>query len=77
MSSVPPIDNPPDESRQPQPTADAPATPRTAYNRPGQTLTWAALAVAGLALVASVSLWQKIGNQIGRASCRERVEDRV
>ena len=71
MSSVPPIDTPTDESRPPQPTADAPATPRTAFSRPGQPLTWAALAVAGLALVASVSLWQKIGNlqeQLARQS---------
>src|SRR5450830_1657967 len=71
MSSVPPIDTPPDESRQPQPAAHAPAAPRAARNRPGQALTWAALAVAGLALVASVSLWQKIGNlqeQLARQS---------
>ncbi|MBV5296247.1 MAG: uroporphyrinogen-III C-methyltransferase [Curvibacter lanceolatus] len=74
MSSVPPIETPPDESRQPQPAAHAPAAPRAARgvrSRPGQALTWAALAVAGLALVASVSLWQKLGNlqeQLARQS---------
>ena len=73
MSSEPSIAPPP--SPAPEAAASpAPTVPPAGSATPqrlGQPLTWAALAVAGVALLASVSLWQRLGHlqeQLARQS---------
>ncbi|MDD0812028.1 uroporphyrinogen-III C-methyltransferase [Curvibacter sp. RS43] len=72
MSSVPP--NPPAPHPAPETAGSpslAPSQPSGSNPRLGSPLTWAALAVAGVALLASVSLWQRLGHlqeQLARQS---------